>query len=357
VCSVTFAAIPPDAGRVDANLSGISALCMGMRLLGKEVELTTLVDSRYVGSKISTPLEGLKLAANDNGFYTGQFQNLTTVTLRTTRFLWILPVKETPFDAKPTRFLVYVGESGDEAVVFDGYGVTNKITFSDLRSRWDGSGLAISEKPVEPSSFLGWDRALLIAMAFALVAIVFALRRIEKAIASKTKTNSVRARIRMAVFQAAGFLLASIILASMFHSIGSGGILARNNVLDSIKDEYFVKFLPKWGYRDVEKMFESQNRGTTVLVDARWPDDYDAGHIESAVNIPPDTSVEDCKRLLMATQGTTLIVVYCQSADCPYADLVAQTIRRGGRTNIAHYTGGWAEWTAKNDREIASAGR
>jgi rhodanese-related sulfurtransferase len=88
--------------------------------------------------------------------------------------------------------------------------------------------------------------------------------------------------------------------------------------------------------------FKAFRSGSAMFIDARHPADFDAGHIPKAVNIPPEKNFSmDSKDQKAASK---LIIVYCQSRDCPLADELAKKIAQDGFTNIKVMPEGWEAW-------------
>jgi thiosulfate/3-mercaptopyruvate sulfurtransferase len=94
-----------------------------------------------------------------------------------------------------------------------------------------------------------------------------------------------------------------------------------------------------------------------LLVDARQPDEYAAGHIPGAINLPYRSNAlpEDPKtylpaddlRALYAAVGVTpdrLVIPYCSTGVRSAVTWVA--LRQAGFPDVALYSGSWNEWGA-----------
>ena len=83
---------------------------------------------------------------------------------------------------------------------------------------------------------------------------------------------------------------------------------------------------------------------TVILFDARTPEQYAAGHIPRALNLP----IEEVDQRLgnWASQLTpkTPILLYCSGADCGDALELAIKLREFGFADLTLYPGGYAEW-------------
>ena len=81
-----------------------------------------------------------------------------------------------------------------------------------------------------------------------------------------------------------------------------------------------------------------------ITFDARIPEQYAAGHLPGAFNLP----LEDVERQLVAHAARlhldTPILVYCGGADCTDALELAVKLRGLGFTDLTLYPGGYAEW-------------
>lgn len=88
----------------------------------------------------------------------------------------------------------------------------------------------------------------------------------------------------------------------------------------------------------LQKMLETE--GSVVLVDVRTAEEYAAGHIPGAINIPHDQ---------MAARAGSLpagkpVVLYCKSGR--RAGLAAEVLEKAGRTGLSHLQGDFQGWAA-----------
>jgi thiosulfate/3-mercaptopyruvate sulfurtransferase len=99
---------------------------------------------------------------------------------------------------------------------------------------------------------------------------------------------------------------------------------------------------------------------TTVLVDARTPDEYAKGHIPGAVNVNyprnaaanPPNRYEPAERLLamyreMGVTPDRSVIPYCSSG--VRSAVTAFSLWLIGFERVALYTGSWQEWGANPD--------
>lgn len=92
---------------------------------------------------------------------------------------------------------------------------------------------------------------------------------------------------------------------------------------------------------DLVKLTKSNT--SYVLVDARKRGQYDKEHLPGAVSIPLSTTDSYAANL----NKDQLIVVYCQSYQCPVSTESADEFMKLGFTNVWDYKGGIQEWKDK----------
>ncbi|MEM3170661.1 MAG: rhodanese-like domain-containing protein [Candidatus Nitrosotenuis sp.] len=83
---------------------------------------------------------------------------------------------------------------------------------------------------------------------------------------------------------------------------------------------------------------------SAVIIDARSEYQYEFGHLPGAINIPYDSNnlSELIDKHALKNQA---LIVYCSSAHCNAAELLAEKLRGLGCTKISVYPGGWEEWS------------
>lgn len=75
------------------------------------------------------------------------------------------------------------------------------------------------------------------------------------------------------------------------------------------------------------------------IVDVREPDEFEAGHIPGAINVPPETPDEE---LLAKVHADGPVVVYCSVGW--RSSILAQRLKAAGRTNVTNYAGSIFAW-------------
>lgn len=81
-----------------------------------------------------------------------------------------------------------------------------------------------------------------------------------------------------------------------------------------------------------------------LFADSRHRADYEAGHIQGAVNLnvtEPDAWLPD---FIPATDPATRIVTYCDGESCPLAEELAELLVLNGFENVGYLKNGLTRW-------------
>ena len=85
--------------------------------------------------------------------------------------------------------------------------------------------------------------------------------------------------------------------------------------------------------------------GTAVFLDAREPDDYAAGHIGNALNLPAQSFGEHFADVVPLLTPASEMVVYCDGTECELSHRLADLLRQQGYTNSHVLFNGWTAWS------------
>ncbi len=91
-----------------------------------------------------------------------------------------------------------------------------------------------------------------------------------------------------------------------------------------------------------------------TFIDARLPEDFAAGHIKRAINIPFDALDDNWFRVIDSLDKMGKYVIYCSGGECEASLFLGRIFKERGFTNIAIFFGGWQEWI-DNKLPIAEA--
>jgi rhodanese-related sulfurtransferase len=80
------------------------------------------------------------------------------------------------------------------------------------------------------------------------------------------------------------------------------------------------------------------------FIDARETEEYRAGHVKGAVNIPAAEAPEAIQTALGAQSRDQDIVIYCDGEECGASTMLAGKLQRLGFTKVYVFFGGWTAW-------------
>jgi rhodanese-related sulfurtransferase/DNA-binding transcriptional ArsR family regulator len=92
---------------------------------------------------------------------------------------------------------------------------------------------------------------------------------------------------------------------------------------------------------DCGELFKRLRRGSTIVIDVRPAEEYQAGHIPGAVCVP----LAEIQKRLRDLPRSKEIVAYCRGPYCLLAHRAVEILRRGGRA-ARRLTDGFPEWAA-----------
>lgn len=148
------------------------------------------------------------------------------------------------------------------------------------------------------------------------------------------------ARFKTASREAVVILVAAIVLGFAYTLVMKKGLFlphagqSATPVAGASTPPVFISF---------EEAIALHKAGNALFVDARHAFDFHLGHITGAINVPL-ADFELSKSPLARMPKDTLIVTYCDGADCNSSIELAKKLADAGFTNVKMFFGGWTEW-------------
>ena len=84
--------------------------------------------------------------------------------------------------------------------------------------------------------------------------------------------------------------------------------------------------------------------GAALFLDAREPDDYAAGHIANALNLPAQSFAQHFGEIAPLLTSSSELVLYCDGAECELSHRLRENLRQIGYTNTHLFSNGWTTW-------------
>lgn len=94
---------------------------------------------------------------------------------------------------------------------------------------------------------------------------------------------------------------------------------------------------------DLAQALELFEQGEAVFVDARMPDEFAAGHIPGAMNLPYD-ELESHLDVLNYLPDGGLVITYCDGSECELSLELADELTAMGFGQVRVFFGGWEQW-------------
>ena len=95
---------------------------------------------------------------------------------------------------------------------------------------------------------------------------------------------------------------------------------------------------------NLAQAYDIFQKGQTLFVDARSPDEYAEMHIPGAVNLPEENLEKEGAKALKGIPADRAIVVYCGMLSCNAALKVAEKLESLGFKRLSVFLGGFRAW-------------
>jgi rhodanese-related sulfurtransferase len=322
---------------------GINCIYGILKLSHKEIKFTDLLKPGYIGTRKGSSLAELRTASQDNGMYAEAVSNFSIDELSNLPNFVILHVKSTPQIKEYDHYQLFLGTKDGKAQLLDPPNPVQLVSFGELAPLWDGTGLIVSDKPIDLNAIFWPARKRFFLYAIAAIATVLTIRLITKKLYPTIDRLPIHKSLGLSLLQGGGLTIIALLAGLLFHFFNEAGFLASANATASIQQAHLANFMPKLSTSQLRQDIPSG----TVVIDARYKTDYEAGHIADAINIPVDLCDAGRAGALSKIDKNAKIVVYCQSAGCKFAETVAAKLHSDGFSNISIYKGGWQEWQSK----------
>lgn len=100
----------------------------------------------------------------------------------------------------------------------------------------------------------------------------------------------------------------------------------------------------KWETVTAADVMEHINSGTAIIIDARDPNEYEAGHIPGSLNLSETQFIDTFQELGDSLPREIPLIVYCQGGDCDQSHAVLDQLSEFGFEMLMIYNEGWNEW-------------
>ena len=326
---------------------GIYCLYAASKFFDANTAPEKLLKPEYIGSRRGSSLAELKKAAEDNGLYAECIGNLTISDLRKCAYPVILHVKFAPTSSEYGHYRLFLGSETGGAKLFDPPSPVELVPYHKLAPLWDGTGLIVSAEPINLGRVcVSARRRFALCIAICTV-IILAVHYGRKKLFALIPHFSRIQLIGLSIVQTGGMVMLALLGAMVYHFANDAGFLAHANATTSVQQAHLGSFVPKVSKNEVEQLLNSD----TVIIDARYKGDFEAGYLDGAISIPVDANDTQRQKAMADIEKDAKIVIYCQSKGCPFAQKVTVKLKADGFNNISIYKGGWNDWKSNGKRQ------
>ena len=317
---------------------GVYAIAAAARTIGVECDPAKLLTPEFVGDRDGSTASELVLAAKSLGLDAVPCEGLNTFCLKNSSGPVLLFLAENFAVEGSKHWVCYLGDKNGKAQIFDaGFGLRD-VSYASLLAQWSGQGVVVTNKPNSIWDYLFLGRAVslgYVIMAFMLL--FLGKRGIEQAKCPRSKV----ARFFV-------LLVLPVSVGILYHSFSEVGFWGNREVLKLISiSSNFGKAIELPEITAEEIMTGSL--AEPVLIDVRIPKDFASGSIPGAINLPMDASFWDKLEVISNIEKSEHIVVFCQSKQCKWAEIIGRFLSDSGFRNIRVFRGGWVEWRQKKN--------
>jgi rhodanese-related sulfurtransferase len=327
---------------------GLYCLYTVFKLEGIAVDFGSLVKPKYLGSRKGSSFAELKQATHDFGLNAFSLSRLTSADLKHISTPTILHVKSSRRQKDYDHFVLYLGNKNGNAIILDPPADISLVEFASLAPKWNGNALLVSAGPLPVREITISSRMRLAVYAGLAVVGIFIVHLIRRCLIDRHL--SARLRLRLSAGQVTGLIIVAFLSGLLYHYFYDGGFYSNSSYVDGVQRAYAGAFIPKVSSNKMQAIVVGNN---AVILDTRLERDYQAGHIANAVHLPINSSEEMYAQAISGLPKDKMIVLYCQSAGCKFAETMAIRLKDDGFSNVAVFRGGWVEWQKINGTQSA----
>ena len=149
---------------------------------------------------------------------------------------------------------------------------------------------------------------------------------------------------------------ATLAEAETVNSTEASGTVPGDNYVTNISDPLAVAGMPQTALPEIpavgrpvqielSAVRQLVEAAAALIIDARDLEEYRAGHIPGAINLPYETAVSDPALLENLPTHGRPIITYCGGGTCEVSiNLAEELIYFAGHPQVAVYIGGFPEW-------------
>ncbi|GIW96958.1 MAG: hypothetical protein KatS3mg111_0291 [Pirellulaceae bacterium] len=330
------------ATRASEPYCGVYSVYIAADVLEHPIEFESLLSNEYVLGWEGSSINALTEAVEDHGLVACKIGALSYWDLRLASFPVILHVRSDISLPRFDHWVVYLGEKAGRARILDPSHGEQVIDYAHLLALWDGAGLAVSDSS---GKVVAW-RVLGILWRLMVIAVVAVLCcghvKIMATLWQSQRSGSHRSRVPASCV--VGSLTMLMVTAVFLDGVFGPRIWRQSYVTQSIATMILPRQFPRIGTEELRQALFGNDGSELVLVDARLARDYEYRQLPRAISVPVDAAPNQEEQALANISRDAPVVVYCQSSECTFSDVVAQRLYARGFKDIRIYREGVVGW-------------
>ncbi len=336
--------IDPTASRLP--YCGLYCIYTVMRAWDTNPDFRYLLKNKYISNYQGSTLGELKQAAIDHQLFAECVDNLTIRSLKSSKLPMILHVKSSMKSPKYDHYVLFLGIEGSVARIYSPPHPIKYVPLHEIRYIWSGAALIVSNNPIALHHMLFKEKLMMLSLATVLAVALFLFHVIK--IRWLAAQHLWAVQVRYAAIQFGCILLVTFVASFLAHYF-CNGFLSYPEAVEHIQTIHAGQFIPKITKKQAYKHFVNRS----LFIDVRFSTDFIHGHIGNAINLPINCSDEHYAQTISGLPKDKMIVLYCQSAGCKFAETMAIRLKDDGFSNVAVFRGGWVEWQKINGAQSA----
>jgi len=163
---------------------------------------------------------------------------------------------------------------------------------------------------------------------------------------SSPSSPNPKSRPPSAFREAVGIVVGGILLALLANAVSPRGIplvgdFSRGAALANLTEKELAALPSQVDAEAVERAIAADS---ALVLDARVPEDYAAGHIPGALNLPAEGFEVAYPSLADTLSTAARLIVYCDGGDCELSHDLASLLKEQGHPAVQLFTGGISGW-------------
>jgi len=297
-----FPLVVRDSGHRADHYCGLYCVFQAGRLADRPVDLDRLVRSDRLTGQFGSTAADLLACCDEFGIDCMYVPNTSYLDVCLLDRPAIVLIRSSPEFPTPNHWVLILTAGLGVAEVYEPSVGVLQLTAAELQSLWGGPAIVLVNRADDPGVRFGWTAAKAVILV-GMVCLTLLLLRVF-------------ARVRLSPL--AGLLGTALVLAGAAHFLHPAGFPHNPAVIADLCAAHRPR---QPGWVTAEELLSSP----VMVIDAREPDQFEHARIPGAMNVPISGSYFRNRKVLAAVPRDAHVVLYCNSADCPWSETLASS--------------------------------